>query len=258
MEHTPPTFKDIKNLIQEIAIIPTLNFRSDDPTKYLTRWLSHYSKNLDFSRGFLINRCALYWAGYDANDGFDGQQFVDSCQNKNGSLRQLAQILDTDLQIFELDPHNHTKADSYSITMAASYGMMAIEESTQMFCATSFGQGVESTAINAIESLNTYKSLEEYMLNYCGLDHAAMLGATIAGLLKGIPIILEGNSGKLIKKIIEKETKKSFNSIILTQDLNIPVDQIIPGQKMIMTAIILKTIFTEQYKTDTGTSKAVI
>ena len=256
MEQTKPTFSDITDLINQLPDYPAFKSDQIDTLSWLSEWLATYSKTLDLSKGFLVNRCALYWAGYDAKDGFDGQAFVDSCQDSQGPLRQLAQILDTDLQIFELDPHNHAKVDIDAIAMAASYGMMAIEESTQLFCAASFGQGVDSTAKTALNSINEFTTLESFMNDHCGLDHAAMLGACIAGILKGVPIIMEGYSGGLVKSLIEKATNKSFDNIILTNALNLPVNHDLPGHKMIMTAIMLKTIYAGQVKTDCGKIKA--
>lgn len=256
MQETKPVFNDVITLINELQSYPAFDSSNTEPTTRLADWLAQYSRVIDTSKGFLVNRCALYWTGYNAQDGFDGQAFVDSCQDSNGSLRQLAQILDTDLQIFELDPHSQPEArSSNELAMAASYGMMGIEESTQLFCACSFGQGVESISEFAMKALDSALDLETYMTTYCGLDHAAMMGASIASILKGIPVILEGSSGALVKAILEKFTSKTFDNIILTNDMTFPINHDLPGQKMIMTAIILKTLYAAQLKTDCGKVK---
>ncbi len=216
----------------------------------------HHSRTMDLSRGFLVNRCALYWTGYNATDGFDGQAFVDSCQDGNGSLRQLAQILDTDLQIFELDPHNAARPTVDDITMAASYGMMGVEENTQLFAACSFGKGVESASIDALNALSSFDNLENFMTTHCGLDHAALLGAAIACVMKGIPMIVEGASGQLVKTLLERATDKKFSTIILTDEINLPLPNTNPGEKMVTTAITLKSLYTAMDKTDCGKIKA--
>lgn len=255
---TNPELKDILNLVDELPITAEFQPQSTDTLAFINEWLSHYSKIYDFSRGFNVNRCALYWAGYDETDGFDGQAFVDSCQDSRGSLRELAQILDTDLQIFELDPHSHTKADSKSLAMAASYGMMGIEESTQMFTACSFGQGVDAASKTALTHLYPADKfdLHEFMVEYCGLDHAALLGCTIAASMKGIPIILEGASGELIKALLEKTSGRDFGNIITTNDLNNPSFNQTPGHTMITTAIMLKTLYAGSTKSTCGKVKA--
>ena len=257
MEQTKPSFQDILTLMKELPDYPTFATDKHDPLEVLSEWLATYSAKMDFSRGFLVNRCGLYWSGYEDSDGFDGQAFVDSCQDSKGSLRQLAQILDTDLQIFELDPHTHTRRSSDEIALAASYGMMAIEEGTQLFCACAFGQGVENAANKGLNSLNEFKNLEDFMTENCGLDHAAILGGTIAGILKGIPVILEGPSGELVKALLERESGKIFDNIILTKDLDFPLNHNLPGQKMVMTALLLKMLYTAQIKTDCGKIKQV-
>jgi len=257
-EQTNPELKDILNLIGELPVTAEFQSQSTDILAFINDWLSHYSKIYDFTKGFNVNRCALYWAGYDATDGFDGQAFVDACQDSRGSLRELAQILDTDLQIFELDPHTHTKADSKSLAMAASYGMMGIEESTQMFTACSFGQGVNAAANNALDNLANIDDfdLHDFMVSHCGLDHAALLGCTIAACMKGIPVILEGASGQLIKALLEKTSGRNFGNIITTDDLNDASFNETPGHTMIATAIILKTIYAGSIKSACGKVKA--
>lgn len=286
MSQEKPTFKDILDVIERLPAEDGPQINVTDPMTYLNEWLSHYSRTLDLSRGFLVNRCALYWAGYDATDAFDGQAFVDSCQDSKGSLRELAQILDTDLQIFELDPQTHAKRDADEIAMAASYGMMAVEESTQLFCMSGFGQGVEANAKNALSTLSSLRpnavsggssaptkqdpltrsedldqnddgafDLETFLTNHCGLDIAAMIGAACASILKGIPVIAEGSAGRLVKSILQAVTGYNYASIIATDDLNFPLNHSLPGQKMIMTAIMLKTLYIAQQKTDCGKIK---
>lgn len=251
-ENTKPEFNDILNLITALPDYPTFTSDKTDSMQWLNDWLSHHSRLLDLSKGFQVNRCALYWTGYDAPDGFNGQSFVDACQDTNGSLNQLAQILDTDLQIFELDPHNTTKPSLDDITMAASYGMMSVEENTQLFCACSFGKGVENTSETAIDALTDFTDLESFMETYCGLDHAAMLGAAIASVMKGIPMVLDGVSGVLVKSLLEKAAGKQFSNLLTTHNLNMPTHSDIPGNKMIVTAIMMKTLYTASPKTDCG------
>tara|TARA_B100001750_G_scaffold205412_1_gene182447 strand:- start:1828 stop:2604 length:777 start_codon:yes stop_codon:yes gene_type:complete len=255
MNQAKPVFQDILDLVAELPDYPAFAADQAYPVAYMSDWLAVYSSKMDLSRGFLVNRCALYWTGYSNPDGFDGQAFVDSCQDDKGSLRQLAQILDTDLQIFELDPHSYGSRSADELALAASYGMMAIEEGTQLFCACSFGQGVDDAASNALDSLSVFNDAEDFMTRYCGLDHAAMLGSALAATLKGIPVILEGNSGKLVKCLIEKITGKIYNNIIVTDDMAFPLNHSVPGQKMIMSAIILKTVYAAQMKTDCGKVK---
>ena len=255
MEQTKPTFDDILAVMAELPDYPSFKSSTAEPVSRLTEWLEIYSRTLNFSNGFLVNRCALYWAGYDAHDGFDGQAFVDSCQDSAGSLRRMAEILDTDLQIFELDPHSHRNNTLDELAMAASYGMMAIEEATQLFCACSFGQGVDSTAASALDNINDFQTLPSFMESRCGLDHAAMLGATVAATLKGIPVILEGTAGRLVKSLVERQAQKTFDNIILTDDLNLPLNHALPGHKMVFTAIMLKTLYAGSDKTDCGKIK---
>ena len=250
-----PDFDEIIKVIGQLPDHPAFSPGSSEPVNILREWLEHYSRTMDMSRGFLVNRCALYWTSYDAVDGFDGQAFVNSCEDANGSLRQLAQILDTDLQIFELDPANTRKPTLDEMTMAASYGMMAIEEGTQLFCACSFGQGVEASASKAQKNMNRFTNLTSFMNDNCGLDQAAMLGSVLACLLKGIPVIIEGTSGRLVKTMLEKETRKTFDQVILADDLNLPLNHDTPGHRMIMTAILLKTLYTGNQKTDCGKIK---
>ena len=254
-ENTKPEFKDILNLIAELPDYPAFECESKEPTKYLSAWLSAHSRVLDTSKGFQVNRCAMYWTGYDHADGFDGQAFVDSCQDSKGGLRSLAEILDTDLQIFELDPTNTTQPSLDALTMACSYGMMGVEENTQLFSTCSFGQGVETAGIEAINSLPEFTDLESFLGAHCGLDHAAMLGASIACIMKGIPMILEGASGRLVKSVLERVADKSFPNMILCDDLNIPLNHNIPGYQILTTAITMKTLYAASLKTDCGKVK---
>lgn len=256
MEETKPVFNDISELVTELPDYPVFDTDKTDPMEWLSEWIWQYSRTLDISRGFLVNRCALYWAGYDHADGIDGQAFVDSCQDNKGSLRQLAQILDTDLQIFELAPHTHSKRNADELALAASYGMMAIEEGTQLFCTCSFGQGVETASVEALNAMDEFNDLESFMSNHCGLDHAAMLGAAIAGLLKGIPVILEGQSGRLVKSLLEKAVRKRFDTLILTDEITLPINHHLPGHAMVMTAIMLKTLYAASDKTNCGKIKS--
>lgn len=258
-EHTNPQFKDILNLLEALPTMPeNADFQpiSTEPLLWLNQWLQHYAHVYDFSKGFDVNRCALYWAGYDLIDGFNGQAFVDSCQNHRGSLRSLAAILDTDLQIFELNPHHHAQPNKNDIALAASYGMMAIEESTQLFCTTSFGQGVQTATKNAIEALNKADAfdLENFMTTHCGLDHAAILGNAIAAIMKGIPLIIEGQQGILIQSIIKRATGTDFDNIIATENFALPENHL-PGHSMIQTAIFLKTLYAGSIKTSCGKNK---
>jgi hypothetical protein len=258
-EQTNPELKDILNLVSELPVTAEFESQSNSTFEFLNDWLIHYSKIYDFSRGFNVNRCALYWVGYNRQDAFDGQAFVDSCQDSRGSLRGLAQMLDTDLQIFELDPTNHTKPDEQALAMAASYGMMAIEESIQMFTACSFGQGVETASTDAIKAFKQSNNfdLQDFMITHCGLDHAALLGATIAACMKGIPTILEGTSGQLVKAMFEKSCGRRFDNIIATNDLKDIALNDTPGHTMVTAAILLKTIYTGSIKSACGKVKAV-
>lgn len=253
---TKPKFQDITNLMDNLPLIQEYEANDttikSNPLTYLKSWLDHHSRCLDLSKGFAVNRCALYWAGHDNNDAFDGQAFVTSCQNSTGSLNQLASQLDTDLQIFELDPHNHTRPTLDDLALAASYGMMAIEESTQLFCAAAFGQGVEATSVNAINALETYQSLDQYMVDHCGLEHAALLGASIAAIMKGIPMIVEGAAGQLTLSLLKKYTGRDYSNIIQA-DLGYEI----PGHNAIATAIYLKTLYTASPKTNCGKTKLV-
>ncbi len=258
-----PKLSDITNLMDNLPDYPMYDAakNSDDSMSWLSDWLIHHSRILDTSKGFDVNRCALYWAGYEVVDGFDGKAFVDACQDSTGSLNKLAQILDTDLQIFELDPHNHVAKNADELAMAASYGMMTIEESTQLFCTTSFGQGVEATAQKALNKLNALPSfstsdLEKFMIDNCGLDHAAMLGSAIAATMKGIPMIMEGTVGHFVKALLERVTGKSFPNLILTSDFDMGMVQSLPGHRMITSAIMLKTLWSGSAKTDCGKVKA--
>lgn len=255
-KNTKPEFNDILNLIAELPQYQPFETDKSEPMGWLQKWLTHYSKTLDLSKGFQVNRCALYWAAYPDIDGFNGQQFVDACQDNQGSLRQLSQILDTDLQIFELDPTNTTKPTIDEIAMAASYGMMGVEENTQLFCACSFGQGVESASRHALNEIKNFKDIQTFMTDHCGLDHAAMLGAAIACCMKGIPMVLDGTSGKLIKVMLEKASAMSFDNLILSSEINLPTTNPIPGQNMILTAVMLKAIYAASIKTDCGKIKA--
>ncbi len=254
-ENTKPEFKDILNLIAELPEYPQFKTDATEPMAWLQAWLTQYSRTLDLSRGFQVNRCALYWTGYDAVDAFDGQSFVDACQDSQGSLRQLAQILDTDLQIFELNPTNTTQPVLEEITMAASYGMMGVEENTQLFCACSFGQGVETASQKALNALSNFDDLESFMITYCGLDHAAMVGAAVACIMKGVPMILDGTSGKLVKALLKKTAAKQFDNLILSSELNLPTTNPVPGQNMILTAVMLKSLYAASIKTDCGKVK---
>jgi len=249
-DQTKPKFEDILNLMEKLPDYPEFQTDKVEPLSYLREWLSHNSRALDLSKGFLVNRCALYWGGYDVVDGFDGKAFVETCQDSNGSLNQLATLLDTDLQIFELNPHNTAKPSLDDIAMATSYGMMAIEEGVQLFCACSFGRGVEAASLNALNNMNQFEGLEAFMANHCGLDHAAMMGAAIACAMKGIPMVVEGASGKLVKILIEKHTGKQYSNIV-HMDLGYKT----PGHTMIATAIYLKTLYTAASKTDCGKIK---
>lgn len=258
-QHTNPQFADILNLLNALPQMPEnseFTANSSEPLTWIDQWLAHNSYIYDFSKGFDVNRCALYWAGYNMVDGFDGQAFVDACQDQRGSLRSLAAILDTDLQIFELNPSDHSQPSADELALAASYGMMAIEESTQLFCATSFGQGVQATSQNIIETLNKTDSfdLETFMTAHCGLDHAALLGNAIAAIMKGIPFIIEGAQGTLIQSLLFRATDTHFGNIIVTHDLTLPANAL-PGHAMISTAIMLKTLFAGSRKSACGKIK---
>lgn len=265
MTHTKPEFIDILNLLGQLPVVaPYEPQKTDiDTLPWLRGWLAHYSKIYDFTKGFDVNRCALYWAGYDHADGFDGKSFVETCKDGRGSLRQLASILDTDLQIFELDPSNHAKADSPALAMAASYGMMAIEESTQLFCAAGFGQGVDIAAKNALRELEPVNKagfdIESFMVAHCGLDHAAMLGCAIAANMKGIPCIMEGANGLLVRRLLEKATGQNAGTVITTE--SIPHlqqnDGSSPGQNVMTCAVLLKTLYAGSIKTPCGKVKQV-
>jgi len=254
---TNPEFKDILSLVESLPVIAPFETNSTDALSWITDWLAHHSRVYDFTKGFNVNRCALYWSGYDKVDDFDGQKFVDSCQDSRGSLRQLAQILDTDLQIFELDPHNHTKPTSTALAMAASYGMMAIDESTQLFCAASFGQGVDMAAKESIEALEKTDNfdLEKFMVDHCGLDHAAILGCAIAATMKGIPMVIEGNVGVFIARLLCRATNRPITNIIATAAMPPLTNNKSVGHDMVTTAILLRMLYIGANKTDCGKVK---
>lgn len=256
-QQTKPKFSDILNLLDNLPDYPQFKTSATDPMQWMVDWLNHHSRTLDLSRGFLISRCGLYWAGYDRADAFDGKAFVDACQDSNGSLNQLAAMLDADLQIFELDPTNINNPTIDELAMAASYGMMGVEENTQLFCATSFGQGVEANAQDIIANISSMKGdLETFMTVHCGLDIAAMMGVAIACIMKGIPMILDGASGKAVKMMIEKYTNKEFGNLITTSQMNAVVPNAIAGQNMMVMAMMLKTLYAALPKTDCGKIKA--
>lgn len=261
MSNQKTTLQDILKIMESIPQSEghAMPAHANDPLAWMQQWLETESLNFDFSRGFEVNRCALYWSGYPDNDGFDGQAFVNSCQDQNGSLRQLAQILDTDLQIFELDPHNPQKPDSDSLALACSYGMMAIEEATQLFCGTVFGAGVDKASDEALAALEKTESfsLETFIENHCGLGHAALLGAAIAATLKGIPFITEGAAGSLVSRIMTRATGCVQTNIIATNDIPaLPYHTQSTGQAMVTTAILLKTLYAGNIKTSCGKVKA--
>ncbi|PCI01657.1 MAG: hypothetical protein COB76_00815 [Alphaproteobacteria bacterium] len=252
-EHTNPQFSDVLSLLDNLPTMPKkapFETTGEDTLTHLSQWLGYYSRVYDFSKGFEVNRCALYWAGYDESDAFDGKKFVDSCKDGKSSLRSLASILDTDLQIFELAPNEFDRPNSSEIAMACSYGMMAIEDSTQLFCVASFGQGVETAAQKAFDALNAaeFFDIEDFMTAHCGLDHAAILGNAVAAIMKGVPILIEGVQGRLIKTLLFKYTGESFGNIILTKDFPMPISQNVPGKMALATAITLKTLFLAMKK----------
>jgi hypothetical protein len=266
MSKAQPKFKDIADIISALPDYAPYHHDKREPIACLSGWLDHFKGQFDMSKGFQLNRCALYWAGYDAMDGFDGQAFVESCQDGKGSLNQLASMLDTDLQIFELQPENHAPKSEDDLALAASYGMMAIEEGTQLFAACAFGQGVEGAAKDALEALSSSVNFtsspppsrdslkqtpaqdggnewfESFMTQHCGLDHAAMLGAAIAGSLKGMPIILEGQSGLLVKALLEKTSGRVYDNIICTEALSLKNIHSNPAYQMLTIAILMKTL----------------
>jgi len=253
-DQTKPIFKDITNLMDKLPSHPSfedngLTIRGET-LPYLKKWLEHHSRSMDLSKGFAVNRCALSWAGHDETDSFNGQDFVKSCQDSHGSLNQLASQLNTDLQIFELDPNNHARPTIDDLAMAASYGMMSIEENTQLFCAAAFGQGVDHLSQQAIDNLNKFKTIESFMVDYCGLEHAAILGASIAAIMKGIPMIVEGAAGELVIKLIEKHIGEPYSNILYA-DLGYDI----PGHNIIATAIFLKTTYIASPKTNCGKTK---
>jgi hypothetical protein len=263
-DQTAPKFADILSLIDGLPAYPMFETQAIEPLAWLSDWMIAHSRTLDTSRGFDVNRCALYWAGYDTTDAFDGQSFVDSCQDSKGSLNKLAQMLDTDLQIFELDPQNHAPKTADDIALATSYGMMAVEESTQLFCACAFGQGVEANAQKLLSSFGLTKGsldnqpdslkLENFMTNHCGLDIAAMMGGAIASTMKGIPMILEGASGELAKTLLERTSGKSFPNLILAHEI---YPNTLPAHNMIANALMVKMIWAGSQKTDCGKIKQV-
>lgn len=244
--HDLPGFQDILALLVSLPCGNAPTIEAGDAVSWLSQWMAGQTSIMDMSRGFAVNRCALYWTGTGggaANDGFDGQAFVDACQTKKGSLTKLAEILDTDLQIFELDPHNPQKPDEASLALACSYGMMAVEEPTQLFCACVFGAGIDSASATAYAALGNHDDLKDFMERHCTPGHAAMLGAAIAGTLKGIPVILEGKAGKLVSAIMEKHSGKTFSNIIVTDDMPaLPGISHLPGHTMTSMAVMLKTL----------------
>ena len=82
-EHTNPQFSDVLSLLDNLPTMPKkapFETTGEDTLTHLSQWLGYYSRVYDFSKGFEVNRCALYWAGYDESDAFDGKKFVDSCK----------------------------------------------------------------------------------------------------------------------------------------------------------------------------------
>ena len=74
--------------------------------------------------------------------------------------------------------------------------------------------------------------------------------------MKGIPIILEGPSGELIKALLEKTSGRDFGNIITTNDLKNPSLNQTPGHTMITIAIMLKTLYAGSKKSTCGKVKA--
>lgn len=81
------------------------------------------------------------------------QQMVENFVNGGGAVNQLAQMMDADLRVYELDLDNPTKDFTAEAAMpdqecarAVAYGMMAVDENVDLLCLGEMGIGNTTSA----------------------------------------------------------------------------------------------------------------
>ena len=167
-------------------------------------------------------------------------KYVKGNLDGTGRLNRLAQSINTDLRLYEMDLENPTHdalsgesaMETEDLVKSIAYGMMAVEPGLDLMAVTAFGDGSEASAKallslhtgNACDDLTCTRLLKantapkgfESLRQIGGYELAALCGVVIAARLAHVPVLLEGITGAAILSVLNHENAGITDHCALT------------------------------------------
>lgn len=141
-------------------------------------------------------------------------RIVESAHGK-AVINGLCELADAELRVYELDVENPTKdinetdaMDEAEAVRAIAYGMMAVEPGIDVIVLGSVGEGVDIASQKIVQTFNrkskpSILGVLHVLRAQGGYDLCAMLGASIAARMAGIPILIDSIAGDTIKQALD-------------------------------------------------------
>lgn len=143
------------------------------------------------------------------------KQFQDILANKTPLSDMVAEI-NADLKLYELDFLTPTNATPPAMTeaecvRAIAYGMMAIEQGTDLIGLTAIGAGSDAASHKIITAIEQGTDSFDALMMFGGFEHAAMIGAILATKLGGVPVVMEGEAARACYTLLKFLNGNSVN-----------------------------------------------
>jgi nicotinate-nucleotide--dimethylbenzimidazole phosphoribosyltransferase len=126
------------------------------------------------------------------------------------ALSPLAQDANADLQVYEMASESAPRDFRQEAALlapdaahATSYGLMAVQPGIDLLVVAALNPAAENAGEKILESIKSGTQPLEALLNYGGLDIAAIMGALIAARLAHIPVLLDGKGAAAAAAILQ-------------------------------------------------------
>lgn len=171
-------------------------------------------------------RLCLYASAYDMpeNAAAQTEKNIAACNNPATPLQQQCQQINTDLRVYELDLTTRGMTDARA-AQAMTYGMLAMEDNIDILLVHTLSAGADEAAQKFLQMdlpaghgdmiLSTATSI-------MGLDFCASLGACLAARLAQKPVLLSGDFGRAVQKVLNALSSKAIEHIYLADDAAMP------------------------------------
>ncbi|HEY1097174.1 MAG TPA: hypothetical protein VGF14_08040 [Alphaproteobacteria bacterium] len=171
-------------------------------------------------------RLCLYASAYDAPDNAAAQteKNIAACNNPATALQQQCQQINIDLRVYELDLTTRGMTDARA-AQAMTYGMLAVEDNIDVLAIHTLSSGADEAAQQLLKTDLPVEHGEMILSTataLMGLDFCAALGACLAARLAQKPVLLSGDFGRALQKVLNRLSPKATEHIYLANEELVP------------------------------------